>query len=285
MPTYKVTGINVASFPLGEADKVLTIFSAERGLVRAVAKGSRKPGSKMTGRADVLNVNQLLIATGKSLDIITQAETLETFQPLRGDLVRLSYCLYYAELTHSFGQGLAEESASFFEFLVDSIHLQSEAKLDAARLCMEFELQTLDLLGYKPELTVCVSCRTVLSEYNLAGFHNELGGVVCERCHITSKRLLVAERDQLDEDFGEYHFAPVKLDKHVTPFVWKLLVLCAAGTGSLSESTTPSIERASVAARKLLQSYVEYRAGRRMRSLELIEHLDEPYASTQMGTH
>ena len=117
MPTYPLTAINVGSFPLGEADKVITLFSKERGVVKAVAKGARKPGAKISGKAEVLCVNNLLLAKGKSLDIITQAESIETFSPLRTDLERLTFGLYFAELTRSFGTALEEDSEGFFQIL------------------------------------------------------------------------------------------------------------------------------------------------------------------------
>lgn len=280
MPTYKVTGINVFSFPLGEADKILTIFTAEKGLIRAVAKGSRKPGSKMTGRADVLNVNNLLVATGKSLDIITQAETIESFRSLRCDLYRLSYCLYYAELTALFGQGLSEESASYFEFLLNAVRRQAEARLDACHLSLETEMALTDLLGYKPELAVCVLCRTHLTEKNLAGFHNEFGGVVCEKCHDETKRGYSSRAhsghfpESVLEPVSEY--AHVKLDRHITPLVWKVLVLAAAGRLAGGEAGQPAMRNASAAAARLVRAYIEHKAGKRLRSLDLIESLQSP---------
>src|SRR5277367_5462569 len=117
MATYSLTAVNVGSFAIGESDKVITLFSSERGLVKAVAKGARKPGAKISGKADLLNVNKLLLATGRSLDIITDAESFETFPHLRSDLCKLSYGLYYAELTNQFGQGLLDESEIYFEYL------------------------------------------------------------------------------------------------------------------------------------------------------------------------
>src|SRR5262249_3966999 len=140
MATYKVSGINVGSFNLGESDKILTIFTAERGLIRAVAKGARKPGTKVSGRADVLNVNSLLIATGKTLDIITQAETLETFPKLREDLSRLSFGLYYAELTQQFGPGLTEESSEYLQYLRQGLRILADHQREPVSSCLTFEL-------------------------------------------------------------------------------------------------------------------------------------------------
>ncbi|HEY9873712.1 MAG TPA: recombination protein O N-terminal domain-containing protein, partial [Candidatus Obscuribacterales bacterium] len=77
--TYKATGINLKSMPLGEADRLLTILTREFGLIRAVAPGARKHHSKLSGRSGLFVVNELLIAQGRSLDKITQAETKESY--------------------------------------------------------------------------------------------------------------------------------------------------------------------------------------------------------------
>lgn len=267
MPTYPIHAVTIGSFHLGEADKVLTLFSAERGIVRAVAKGARKPKAKIAGRSDVLNVNKLLVATGRSLDIITQAETIATFGALRKDLERLSYSLYYAELTQHFGNGVADESVIYFEFLVESLRRQADGEGDAAVLCLEFELHLLEMLGYKPELDACVACRDPLTDYTLAAFHYELGGIVCERCF--SGRGRVAELSPRPND-GRHGTGST----HITPLVWKRLVLAAgAHEQHVSSDGTPGLVRANQAARRIVQGYIEHRAGRRMRSLDLIGQL------------
>ncbi len=272
MPTYTVHAVNVGSFPLGETDKVLTIFSAERGIIRAVAKGARKPGSKIAGRADVLNVNKLLLATGKTFEIISQAENVETFPNVRKNLDRLSYCLYYAELTHHFGLGLSDESASYFDFLCDSLRAQGKGCVDAGTLCLIFELKLLEWLGYQPELFCCVVCRDALTEYRIAMFHFESGGIVCEKCSRLEQRAKVTE--------GNPYGAPrpsiySKESVQITPLVWKRLILAAGETllTDAAENNSSVIIRANQAARRIIQSYIEYRAGKKMKSLELIGKL------------
>ncbi|MBA3992122.1 MAG: DNA repair protein RecO [Cyanobacteria bacterium DS2.3.42] len=270
MPTYSVNAVNVASFPLGETDKVVTVFSAERGLIKCVAKGARKPGSKIGGRADLLNVNKLLLASGRTFEIISQAESLETFPQLRTNLERLSYSLYYAELTSIFGQGLNEEASEYFDFLVISLRFQSLSQSDPAYLCLMFELRLLDILGYMPELTVCVNCRTVLTDHAIAGFHYELGGMVCERCHLEGKRVRVGPR--VAEDEGIYETPGVeRLDKHVTPLVWKRLVSASAGSDvPNADKESEAVKQATRAAHRAIEGYIEHRAGRRIKSLELL---------------
>lgn len=271
MPTYTVHAVNVGSFALGETDKVLTMFSAERGIIRAVAKGARKPGSKIAGRADVLNVNKLLLATGKTFEIISQAENVETFPNVRKDLNRLSYCLYYAELTHHFGLGLADESASYFDFLCDSLRAQGKGAADAGSLCLVFELKLLQWLGYQPELYCCVVCRDALTEYRIAIFHFESGGIVCERCTADDQRAKVAEGYSKVRQTSAF----VKESMHITPLVWKRLILAASHTMPIDQNgnNSPAIVRATEAARRVIQTYIEYRAGKNMKSLELIGKL------------
>lgn len=272
MATYKVTGINVGSFNLGESDKILTIFTSERGLVRAVAKGARKPGTKVAGRADVLNVNKLLIATGKTLDIITQAETTETFPRLREDLSRLSFGLYYAELTQQFGTGLTDECFEYLDYLRQSLRQLSDSGQNPVWSCLCFESGLLDMLGYKPELTVCVVCRDALTDFKLGAFHHEWGGVVCRNCFETARSQSVAEATA---GWGAVPDNPREVT-HITPLVWKHLVLASATPAEavpLSDTDLSQSKQSLYAAHRLIQSYIEHRAGRRMKSLDLVKDL------------
>ncbi len=96
--TYKATGINLKSMPLGESDRLLTILTREFGLIRVVAPGARKHLSKLGGRSGLFVVNEYLVAKGRSLDKITQAETLESYPALSSDLLKLSAGQYLAEM-------------------------------------------------------------------------------------------------------------------------------------------------------------------------------------------
>jgi DNA repair protein RecO (recombination protein O) len=266
MPTYSVTGINIGTFNLGESDRLLTIFTAERGIVRAVAKGARKPGAKMTGRSELLHVNHLLLNTGRSLDIITQAETVEAFPQLRSDLTRLTFALYYAELTAAFAEGLNDDSALYFDCLRNALRAQAERLSDAAWLCLQFETLLLDMLGYRPELTCCVVCRAPLTDYALSAFHQDWGGIICRACFDGSRGAMVRE----DDESGDLH--AMRASTQITPLVWKQLIL--AGQEQSVAPNSAALKQSLQAARRLMQSYIEYRAGKRMKSLDLVrDHL------------
>jgi DNA repair protein RecO (recombination protein O) len=96
--TYKAAGINLKSMPLGESDRLVSILTPEFGLVRAVAPGARKHNSQFSGRSGLFVVNNLLIAKGRSLDKIIQAETVNSYPGLSSDLGKLSASQYLAEI-------------------------------------------------------------------------------------------------------------------------------------------------------------------------------------------
>lgn len=275
MPSYVVNAINIGSFLLGEADKVLTIFTAEHGMLKAVAKGARKPGTKMSGRADVLSVNKLFLARGKTFEIISQAECIESFGEFRSDLVRMSYALYYAELSQIFGSGFSEESQTYYDYLLNGLQLQARSKADAAWLCLEFEMGLIDMLGYRPELTYCVICRDVLGDYNVSLFNRDSGGIICQQCALQDRRTAAREAGSGSE------FTPrssAREGAHITPLVWKNLVLAADRRVSQNPDADVAIMKLPMpqsvdAARRLIQGYIEYRAGRRLKSLDLLEQM------------
>ncbi len=105
--TYKATGINLKGMPIGEADRLLVILTREFGLIRAVAPGARKHHSSLSGRSGLFVVNELMIASGRSLDKITQAETIESYPRLSQDLIKLTASQYIAEMV--LAQALSEQ--------------------------------------------------------------------------------------------------------------------------------------------------------------------------------
>ena len=96
--TYQATGIILKGMPMGEADRLVTLLTPEFGLIRAVAPGSRKHKSSLRGRCEMFVVNQFFLAKGRSLDKITQAQTIESYPALSRDLGKLAAGQYLAEL-------------------------------------------------------------------------------------------------------------------------------------------------------------------------------------------
>ena len=100
--TYRTEAVVIRRSDFGEADRLLTLFSPDRGKMRAIAKGARKPQSRKTGHVELFMRSKFLLAVGRDLDIVTQAETVETYASLRESLVRATYANYAVELLDRF---------------------------------------------------------------------------------------------------------------------------------------------------------------------------------------
>ena len=176
---YKTAAIVLRHRKLGEADKILTLFTANYGKLDAVAKGVRRPTSKLAGHVEPLTYSTFLLAQGRELDIVTQAETLEPLTPLREELERLGRAIYAAELVDRFTPE-RQESYPLFRLLLETLRrLATCNDLDLA--LRYFEVQLLDELGYRPQLDHCVSCEAALEP--TANFWSAAsGGVLCPAC-------------------------------------------------------------------------------------------------------
>jgi DNA repair protein RecO (recombination protein O) len=176
---YQTPAIVLRQRKLGDADKVITLYSANFGKLDAVAKGVRKATSRLAGHVEPLNHASFLLAHGRSLDIITQAQTIESFQPLRADLERLSRALYAAELVDRFTEERAE-NFGLYRALLDTLRrLADRDDLDV--VLRFFEMTLLDMLGYRPELGACIVCGRALEPVANA-WAAAAGGVVCPHC-------------------------------------------------------------------------------------------------------
>jgi len=96
--TYQTTGIILKQNPFKENDLLVTIFSPEYGLVRAIAPGARKYKSRLRGRIQPLVINEFLIVKGTNLDRLIQPETKESYPKLSHNLGKLTISQYLAEI-------------------------------------------------------------------------------------------------------------------------------------------------------------------------------------------
>jgi DNA repair protein RecO (recombination protein O) len=164
---------------LGEADRILTLYTPNDGLLRVAAKGIRRPRSRKAGHLDLFTRSSLLVARGRQLDIVTQAETIESFRPIREDLLRSTYSHYVAELLLSF---TAEHLANYPVYAAAiTAFRRLGAASDLDLVARAFELQLLSLTGYRPQLHRCLECgQTITPGANV--FSVRLGGVLCPAC-------------------------------------------------------------------------------------------------------
>lgn len=191
---YKSPAIVLRQRRLGDTDKIITLYSEKYGKVDAVAKGVRRVTSRLAGHVEPLNHGSYLLARGRNLDIITQAQTIEVFQPLRDELPRLSHALYAAELMDRATEERAT-NAALYRLLLDTLRRLSVAEdLDLAlRL---FEVALLGELGYQPELSRCANCHGPVGEEKNS-WAPAAGGVVCSTCRPSGMTLRAISSDAL----------------------------------------------------------------------------------------
>ena len=176
---YKTPAVVLRQRRLGDTDKIITLYTANYGKLDAVAKGVRRVTSRLAGHVEPLNHGSYLLAHGRNLDIITQAQTIETFEPLRDDLGRLSHALYAAELVDRWTEERSENVA-LYQLLLDTLRRLSQRD-DQDLVLRFFEMALLVQLGYRPELRQCVVCGRPLEAVANA-WAPGAGGVVCPRC-------------------------------------------------------------------------------------------------------
>ncbi len=166
-------------FDLGEADRILTLFSPDRGKLRAIAKGVRRPQSRKAGHLEPFARVRLMLARGRELDVITQAEAIDLYPDLRQDLVALGHAAYVIELVDRFT--LEEgENRGLYHLIVRTLERLAAGDSPAAVL-RYFELRLLDEVGYRPELFRCVSCGAEIRPQDQF-FSPPEGGVLCPDC-------------------------------------------------------------------------------------------------------
>jgi len=243
---YKTEAIVLKRTNLGEADNIITFYTPNLGKIRAVAKGIRRPKSKLGGHLDLLTQSSLLLAQGQNLDIITQSQTIESFLPLRNDLWRTSCAFYVAELADQF---TAEQVENYpiYRLLQTTLLWLCEAQSNELVL-RYFELHLLSYLGYQPELYQCLNCRATLVQ-GRNFFSASGGGVICPNC---------AKKEQL--------VRPISVDAiKVMRFLLKN-DLPSASKLQIKPGLSHELEQ-------LIREYIRYLLEREVKSVEFLDRL------------
>lgn len=306
--TYKATGINLKSMPLGEADRLITILTREFGLIRVVAPGARKQNSKLRGLCGLFVVNQLLLAKGRSLDKITQAQTLEHYPGLSKDLSKLAASQYLAELVlcHALSEQPQEELYDLLnEHLrrLEQLPIGTEAGLGTSSVLALLShgiFHLLALAGIAPQVQACcVTQHSLTPDFSdpdwQVGFSVDAGGTVS-----LAPNGLVDQRWQRPVLTGEGRVAqtiggeetdvqrqpPPRLNTKLGAMELTLLQqLAKAELPHLmtvlpnllgDKSSLMSVDSVWVKVERVLREYAQYHFGRSIRSAALVDALSIP---------
>lgn len=175
---YRTEAVVLGRRDFGEADRLITLYTQGYGKRRVIAKGVRKTTSKLVGHLELFTRAQLLLAVGRNLHIITQAQVITPYRSLRDDLTRFGYACYAAELLDKTTKE-DEENRPLYNLLVQTL-----AGIDSAPLpglvVRFYELRLLGLIGYQPYLFHCARCQTDLTE--AADHWIAPDGMLCPAC-------------------------------------------------------------------------------------------------------
>jgi DNA repair protein RecO (recombination protein O) len=175
-PLYRDTAVVLRTYKLGEADRIVVLLTEHHGKVRAVAKGVRKTMSKFGARLEPLSHVKLLLYQGRELDIVSQAESVETLAPLVGDLDHLTRGLAIVEAVDQLTMD-REPVPHIYRMLVGA--LRTVAERSGPLVVPAFYWKLLASEGVRPELDECVRCGATEL---LVAFDVLEGGVLCRSC-------------------------------------------------------------------------------------------------------
>jgi DNA repair protein RecO (recombination protein O) len=178
--SIRVDAVVLRHSDYGEADRLLTLYTRQRGKMRVTAKGARKIASRKAGHIEPFTHVKLQLARGRDMFLLTQADTVDAYLSLRDDLILTSHASYVLELLDRFTYEDETENPSIFRLLTETLsRLASGA--DVWLALRYYEMRLLDHLGFRPQLLECVNCgREIKADDQFFSF--SAGGVICPRC-------------------------------------------------------------------------------------------------------
>lgn len=178
--SFRVEAVVLRHHDYGEADRLLTLYTRQLGKTRVLAKGARKIASRKAGHIEPFTQVKLQLARGRDMLLVTQADTVDAYLPLREDLILTSQASYVLELLDRFTYVDDTENPSTFRLLTDTL-ARLASNDDPWLVIRYYEMRLLDYLGFRPQLIDCVNCgRDIKAEDQFFSFR--AGGVICPRC-------------------------------------------------------------------------------------------------------
>lgn len=256
MSLYKTEAIVLKSSNLGEADKIITLFSSDRGKIRAVARGARRPRNRLMAATQPFCYSDFLIFEGKNLDSISQCQIKESFFKIREDLEKMLYSTYIAELVNEFLPEGEADKAVFSLVLKTFYSILNNHDIEL--ITRMFELQFIAMMGYMPNLENCSICGAKLTEFMIY-FSPETGGALCSKC--VSKTL---------DHFGAASKAQrcIKIKKATVEVLKSFLRISPAHLRVIKLSEAIKNEM-----KQTLRIFIDYHLEKKLKSLNLLNKI------------
>ncbi|MDR3053551.1 MAG: DNA repair protein RecO [Coriobacteriales bacterium] len=184
MASYPAEVLVLKKTKLGETDLILTLLSREGAQIRAVAKGARKPGSRLATHLELYGVASVLLHGGKNLDIVTEAQMLCANEGCRADVEHSAGAAVLVELLEKVTRD-SEVEARLFPLSVEALRCLGAVPHEGIPLIVAATiLKVLAQLGYRPALDSCANCGSalVLEKNRTVALSIQQGGLLCSVC-------------------------------------------------------------------------------------------------------
>jgi DNA repair protein RecO (recombination protein O) len=178
MAFLKTRGIVIKEVGVGEADKIITIFSRNRGRISALVKGGKRPKSKLSAGSQLMSYGEYVLYSGKDMYSVNSCEVLEPFYEIRNDMVRLTYAAHFLDIVMEIIQE-NQASPKLLQLLLNSLFMLTKAEKIPELVSRIFELRALTTAGYAPHVRSCMICGCEAEK--VYSFSFSKCGFICDR--------------------------------------------------------------------------------------------------------
>jgi DNA repair protein RecO (recombination protein O) len=196
MQLRKTDAVVIHRTDFGESDLLITLYTADLGKVRGIAKGAKRSKRRFVNNLQPFSYIRIVFAEGRGgLIRIDAADMIHPLFRISEDISKVLYGSYFLEMVKEM-TGEKEANPPLFELVVTFLTLLNDAppREEYPRV---FELRFLDLLGYRPRVTECSICNQLLPPADGAWFSYRHGGAVCQGCHIHAQGAAVISGETL----------------------------------------------------------------------------------------
>jgi DNA repair protein RecO (recombination protein O) len=194
---YRTHAVVLRRRDFSDADRILTVFTPNYGKLELIAKGIRKTTSRKAGHLELFSHSVMMVAQGRTWDIVTEVAGIESFPSIRTDLDKISHASYISELIDCFSEG-DDENQPLWDLLILTLEeLDQLGSVQQSPLLQHwFEMSLLSLVGFQPQLFECLNCDAELTPVTNYISLAE-GGVLCHECGQGRRDLEPIEADVL----------------------------------------------------------------------------------------
>ncbi len=177
--TTTTKGLVIREQTIGESDRLVTLLTADYGLVRAFVRGAKQIKNRLASSTSLFAYCDFSLYRGRDAFVVDNASPIEVFFDLRKDIVRLSLAQYFAQLAYELGEE-EQPAPEMLSVLLNALHLLCSSSKDIRVVKTAVEFRFLSLSGYMPNILACANC--AVYETDMMYFDTLDGCIYCQNC-------------------------------------------------------------------------------------------------------